>query len=234
MLPALVGPLQTLAARTLPAQSQIIEHLASAEVFFAVSLLIIGVLLMLFGYTAYKWIVVFNCVALGFWLGRLLGERAQINMVAAVIGALLLGAISWPLMKYAVAVCGGLVGSVVGMAIWVYFEQPVDMAWAGALVGIAVLGMLSFILFKTSVILFTCVQGATMSVLAIAALLIKYTPWSSDVDNSLAHKPVLMPLLVISVTLLGLIWQHQQHGLIGNDGAPAGAGGKSSEPKKEK
>jgi hypothetical protein len=82
-------------------------------------------------------------------------------------------------------------------------------------------------LFKTSVILFTCVQGATMSVLGIAALLMKYTPWSNEVDSSLAHKPVLMPLLVISVALLGLIWQHQQHGLIGNDGGPAGGSGKS-------
>jgi hypothetical protein len=229
---ALLTPLHLLAARTLPAQSRVLEHLATAEVFFALSLLIIGVLLMLFGYTAHKWIVVFNCIALGFWLGGLLGQRAQIATVAAVIGALLFGAVSWPLMKYAVAVCGGLVGAVVGMVIWVYFDQPTNMAWAGGLVGIALLGMLSFILFKTSVILFTCVQGAAMFVLGTAALLIKYTPWSNEVDNSLAHKPVLMPLLVISVALLGLIWQHQQHGLIGNDG-PGGGGGKA-EPKKEK
>ena len=37
---------------------------------------------------------------------------------------------------------------------------------------------------------------------------------------------VLMPLLVVSVAILGLLWQHMRHGLIGNDGAPAG--GKSS------
>jgi hypothetical protein len=98
------------------------------------------------------------------------------------------------------------------------------MAWAGGLVGLAVLGMLSFILFKTSVILFTCVQGALMLVMGGAALLIKYTPWASDVSASLSHKPVLMPVLVASIALLGLIWQHQRHGLIGNDGAPAGAG----------
>jgi hypothetical protein len=215
-----------LAARTLPQQSKILESLASAEFFLPAAFLLFGVVLILFGFKAYRWIVVINCIALGFWLGGLLGQRAQIATVAAVIGALLLGAISWPLMKYAVAVCGGLVGAVVGMVIWVYCDQPPEMAWAGGLVGIAVLGLLSFILFKTSVILFTCVQGAAMLVLGASALLIKYTPWSSQVNHSLANRPVLMPLLVFSIAILGLLWQHQRHGLIGNDGAPAGGMGK--------
>jgi hypothetical protein len=224
----------TLAAQTLPEQSKVLDSLAAAEVFFPTALLIIGMLLIFFGYKAYRAIVVFNCVALGFWLGGLLGERAQIATVAAVLGALLFGAISWPLMKYAVAVCGGLVGAVVGMAVWAYCEQPVDMAWAGGLTGLVVLGMLSFVLFKTSIILFTCVQGATMFVLGSSVLLMRYTPWASEVANSLNHKPVLMPLLVVSIALLGLIWQHQRHGLIGNDGAPTRGGGGSAAPKAEK
>ncbi len=137
-------------------------------------------------------------------------------------------------MKYAVAICGGLVGAVVGMAAWAYCEQPVSMAWAGGLMGLIVLGMLSFILFKTSIILFTCVQGATMFVLGSAALLIRYTPWSNEVGNSLNHKPVLMPLLVGSIAVLGLLWQHQRHGLIGNDGAPSGKGGGTGAAEKKK
>ena len=58
-----------------------------------------------------------------------------------------------------------------------------------------------------------------MFVLGSSVLLMRYTPWASEVANSLNHKPVLMPLLVVSIALLGLIWQHQRHGLIGNDGA---------------
>jgi hypothetical protein len=230
MFAPLALPLNLLASHTLPQQSKILESLSSGEAFLPAAILVFGVVLVLFGFKAYKWIVVLNCIALGFWLGGLLGQRAQIATVAAVIGALVLGAISWPLMKYAVAVCGGLVGAVIGMVIWVYCDQPADMAWAGGLVGVAVLGLLSFILFKTSVILFTCVQGAAMLVLGTSALLIKYTPWATQVDNSLATKPVLMPLLVFSIAILGLLWQHQRHGLIGNDGAPAGGMGKGAGP----
>ena len=217
-----------LAAHSLPEQSKVLDHLANAEVFFPIAILIIGALLILFGFKAHKWIVVFNCIALGFWLGGLLGEKAQVATVAAVIGALLFAAISWPLMKYAVAICGGLVGAVIGMVLWAYFEQPMDMAWAGGLVGLVLLGMLSFVLFKTSVILFTCVQGAAMLVLGTSALLIRYTPWKADINSNLVGKPILMPILVFSVAVLGLLWQHQRHGLIGNDGAPAGGKGSSS------
>lgn len=220
--------MSTLAARTLPQQSQIINSLASTEVYLAIALLVIGTLLVIFGYKAYKFIVVFNCILLGMWLGGMLGQRAQVATVAAVLGALLLGAISWPLMKYAVAVCGGLVGAVIGMIVWVYCEQPVDMAWAGGLIGLVVLGMLSFILFKTSVILFTCVQGAAMFVLGVVALLVKYTAWSSEINSSLSNKPALMPILVGSVALLGLLWQHHWHGLIGHEGGKSGGGSSSS------
>lgn len=219
--------LNMLAIRTLPEESQIISSLPSTELFFAIALFVIGSLLVLFGYKAYKFIVVFNCIALGFWLGGILGQRAQIATVCAVVGALLFGAISWPLMKYAVAVCGGLVGAVIGMLIWAYCEQPVEMAWAGGLIGLVVLGMLSFILFKTSVILFTCVQGSAMLVLGATALLMKYTSWSSDINNNLVNKPALMPILISSVAILGLLWQHQRHGFIGHEGAP-GSSGKSS------
>ncbi|HVS71968.1 MAG TPA: hypothetical protein VHQ47_11995 [Phycisphaerae bacterium] len=221
--------LHLLAAQSLPAQQQILDSLTNGEVFFPAALLIIGVLVVMFGFLAYRWIVVFNCVALGFYLGGLLGQRAQIATAAAVLGALLLGAISWPLMKYAVAVSGGLVGAIVGMAIWAYCEQPMAMLWAGALIGLIVLGMLSFILFKTSVILFTCVQGALMSVLGAAALFMRYTPWSSQAEDAFSHRPILMPLFVLSIAFLGMIWQHQKHGFLGNDGAPGG-GGSSPKP----
>jgi len=213
--------LTTLAARVLPQQSQVIDSLVSAEVYFALAVLVMGWLFLVYGFKAYRWIVVLNCVALGFYLGGLLGEKERIATVAAVLGALVLGAISWPLMKYAVAFCGGLVGAVVGMVIWNYFEQPANMAWAGGLVGLAALGLLSFVIFKASVILFTCVQGAAMLVLGAAALLIKYSPWAQDVSTNLAHKPVLMPTLVAGIAVLGLLWQHQRNGVIAGGGDSA-------------
>ena len=145
--------------------------------------------------------------------------------MGGIIGAVLLGAISWPLMKYAVAASGGMVGAIAGMSLWVYFGQPEADRWAGGLIGLVLLGMLSFVLFKASVILFSCIQGATMLVLGVCGLLMKYKPWENIVYTNLNNKPVLMPVIVFAVALLGIIHQHQKHGLLGDAGAGGGKGG---------
>ena len=221
--------------KMLPVEQTVLKELVQSIYFIPAALLICGVLMLLFGWKAHKWVVVVNCIALGFYVGSLLGEKAQVATVAAVVGGLLLGAMSWPLMKYSVAICGGLVGTVIGMVAWAYFmPNHLDVAWAGGLAGFILFAMLSFSLFKTSVILFTCVQGAAMLVLGTSALLIKYTPWDKDITHNLTQKPVLMPLLVISVAVMGLIFQHQRHGLLGHEGpGKPGAGGGKPEPAKK-
>lgn len=227
--------LTTLSAVTasLPEQTSALKTLAESELIFALGIGILGLLLLIFGFSHHKWIVVFNCIALGYVVGGMLGQRAQITTVGGIIGAVVLGAIAWPLMKYAVAISGGLVGAIVGMCLWVYFGQPEADRWAGALIGLVVLGMLSFCLFKTSVILFSCIQGAAMLVLGSCALLIKYTPWDHVVYTNLSTKPVLMPVLVFAVALLGIIYQHQRHGLLG-DAGPGGSKPASNPEAKKK
>lgn len=223
----------TLAISPLTQQQQVLDKLFKAEVYFPIALLIIGILLLFFGFKAYKAVVVFNCVALGYWLGGQLGDRVQIFTVGAIIGAVLLGAISWPLMKYAVALCGGLVGAIIGMVVWRWFDQPESLAWAGGLSGLIMLGLLSFVLFKFSVIFFSCVQGAAMLVLGGSALLMHYQPISNDLSSNLNNKPVLMPILVLAIALLGIVWQQQHHGLLGGEGGPKPSGGGDAKAAKK-
>lgn len=225
----------TTAPGMLPMEQTVVRELANSLYFFPAALLICGALMLLFSWKTYKWVVVINCIALGFWVGGMLGAKAEVATVAAVVGGLLMGAMSWPLMKYAAALCGGLVGAVIGMVVWAYFmPNHVDIAWAGGMAGFILFAMLSFSLFKTSVILFTCVQGAAMAVLGTAALLIRYTPWEKDIVHNLTQKPVLMPLLVFAVALMGLVFQHQRHGLVGHEGpSKPGSGGKPAEPAKK-
>jgi hypothetical protein len=145
----------------------------------------------------------------------------DLAIVASIAGAVLMGIVAWPLLKYAVAVCGGLVGFALGMVVWAYCDQPVNMAWAGGLVGLVLVGMLSFVLFKTTVILFTSIEGAALFVFGTCALLLHYAPWQKQVATSL-EKPILIPLIITTIAAISLFWQHQKHGLIGHDGAPAG------------
>lgn len=213
------------AADVLPEQRHALQTLSHARFYFAAAAVFFGVLILLFGWKRHRWVVAGNCAAFGLYIGGQLGQRAQITTVGAVLGAVLLGLVCWPLMKYAVAVCGGVVGAVIGMETWLYFHQPMQMRWAGAAIGMVVLGLLCFILFKASVMVFCSVQGAIMLILGAAALLMKYTPYKSLVYGDLMHRPILMPLLVFFTALLGLLFQQRKDGLFEHNAAakPAAA-----------
>src|SRR4051812_12649290 len=77
--------------RILPEQTRILQTLTAAEIYFPIALCAIGALLMVSGFKAYRWIVVLNFLALGFWVGNIMGERAQIGIIGGVMGAVLLG-----------------------------------------------------------------------------------------------------------------------------------------------
>jgi ABC-type spermidine/putrescine transport system permease subunit II len=83
--------------------------------------------------------------------------------------------------------------------------------------------MLSFVLFKTTVIVFTSIEGAALFVFGTCALLMHYAPWQKQVSTSLDTKPILLPLVITTLAMIALFWQHQKHGLIGHEGAPGGA-----------
>ena len=53
------------------------------------------------------------------------------------------------------------------------------------------------------------------------ALVLHYGPWQQKVTTSLDSRPILIPLIVTTVAMISLFWQHQKHGLIGHEGAPA-------------
>jgi len=231
----------TLASQSLPQQSQLLKDLADAKIYFPIALCVIGSLLMIWGYKAYKWIVLLNFIALGWFIGPMVVRSQTTNdkggqdlaIVMAIAGAVLMGVLAWPLLRYAVAACGGLVGFVIGMVVWAYCDQPLNLAWAGGLVGLAILGMLSFVLFKTTVILFTSIEGAGMFVFGTCALLMHYAPWQKQVSTSLDTKPILLPLVVGTIAAIALFWQHQQHGLIGHEGAPGGSAKPAGDAKKK-
>ena len=130
---------------------------------------------------------------------------------------LLLGALAFPLMKFAVAIFGGITGACIGANLWagiasalnraVDTEIPVNAYWIGALVGLMLCGMLAFILFKLSVVLFTSVSGATVAVLGGLALLLSFDPWYETIKSGLTASQLVVPLLVFVPAVIGLILQ---------------------------
>lgn len=189
-------------------------HIVLAGVFVAA-----GLVCMLQGFKLYKGVVLAIAMITGVSLGYTLGQQIKAELIVAGCLGVLLAVVAWPLMKYAVAVAGGIAGSFVGANTWTamanqstrFTEMPLspDAYWAGALMGLILFGLLSFILFELSVVLFTTFSGSVLATIGIIALLLHVPAWNAGVSNALRANPLVVPMLVIVPAVIGLVVQQQ-------------------------
>ena len=127
--------------------------------------LIVGVIMLLFGINVFKGVVIVNAAIVGAAAGAFLGDRAGNESVGAVIGGFTAAVLAWPLMKHAVAIMGFAIGSLVGASLWrIFAVQHPELYWAGGFIGGVTFGLLSFLLFRGCVMMYTSLQGASMAV----------------------------------------------------------------------
>ena len=191
---------------------------AQAGALQAVALVLVGVVFLLYGYRYFKAVVIINAAAIGALCGMYLGTRAgsaSMPVVLGVAGAVLLGVLAWPAIRYCVCLMGALAGAVVGMGLWHFVAEAVGLrelgqySWAGALVGMVVVGMLAFVVFQTCVMIFTSVQGALMIVSGACALLLAPgLGLKESVLPALRDNPYLLTVLIGVPAVLGFAFQH--------------------------
>jgi hypothetical protein len=173
----------------------------------AAILVLVGVLYLLFGYYMFKGLVILNAAALGAALGALLGSHQGAALPAALVGAVVAAAVTWPLMRYAVAIMGGMFGAMVGASLWNTFNPHPEFAWAGAVMGLIACSLLCFIVFRGCVMSFTALQGAAMAVFGILGLALKYDGVAPSVLNTFQTSHLTMPIAIFLPTLAGIIFQ---------------------------
>ena len=201
-----------------PAQGDLLHWCQSAAPGVAVILILMGIVYLLFGFTIAKILVTLNAALIGGFLGAIIGEKAG-GGGAALPGAITAGLLSataaWPTLKGSVAVFGGLLGAVVGVAIWRLSDLDPNFGWSGGLTGLVLCGLLSLLLFRPCVITYTSLQGAVMVVFGTLALMLKHDDLGPSLSYQLAGKPFLLPMTIFVPTLLGYIYQQSM--------SPAGA-----------
>ena len=194
----------------------------------AAILVVVGLTCMLQGYKFYKWVVVLTALVLGIAVGYKLGQHIQAEVIVAGCLGVLLAVVAWPFMKFAVAICGGLAGAFLGANAWTAIATQVNASsqsitlppeayWAGALIGLVVLGLLSFILFELSVVVFTSISGSTLAVLGIISLLLQVPAWQTGIADTIRANPLIVPMLVAVPAVIGLVLQQQMGGLQKSD-----------------
>ena len=175
----------------------------------ALVLMLAGIVFLLWGFYAFKALVTLNAILIGAWIGSMIGQRTGGPLPAALIGAFTAATITWPLMKYAIAVMGGLIGTLIGMSLWRACGLDPAFAASGGGMGLIFFGMLSFILFRTSIIMFTSVQGAVMLIVGILSIVYKFNGIDTHaIDTRLLVSPMIMPAVVAIAAVIGLIYQN--------------------------
>lgn len=197
-----VGPLDQW-----PQQADLLQWASAMHGGTAALLAVFGILYLAFGYYVFKYLVTLNAVVLGIWAGVFLGQRMGHALPAGIVGGLLAAALTWPLLKYAIAVLGGVFGFMLGVTVWNAAGYDPAYGTAGGLIGLVTLGMLSFVLFRSSVVLFMSIQGSVMLVFGAIGLATKYESIGTPLMDTLAAQHFVLPISLLVPLVFGLLYQ---------------------------
>ncbi len=198
----------------LQALDQIWQQATALSWLQAVLAISFGVIPLMYGWRIYKVLTVIGFALLGLHIGLWVGARVEHALIGSVIGTILAIALALPLMRWAVCILGALSGAVIAAGVWYACMLPQEFVWAGALVGLVAGGLLSFAIFKFSVMFFTSFGGASLIIVGAFALIYRFETFVQDPPtmqlNTLYYNyHWFLPAVLAVVTLFGIILQYR-------------------------
>ncbi|MFW5653841.1 MAG: DUF4203 domain-containing protein [Planctomycetota bacterium] len=207
----------------------LIDTLAQLHIVWAGIFVVCGLLSVFFGYRWHRWIVMLTAFIVGMAIGTALSAAVETQLIVATCVGVVLAIIAWPLMKYAVTICGALIGGFVGAHVWTTLNQPPDAIWAGALTGFMMFGLLSFLIHRAIIVTMTCVAGAFVLIMGVITMLVHVPAWELALRDAFSSNTVLIPLFVLTASVIGIVAQLDETRAPGaggsSGGGPAGRSG---------
>jgi len=187
-------------------------YITSLNLVEAATFISFGAVCLLYGWRVFKVLVVISFALLGLFLGivitdKIVGLNSQ--LIGGLIGMGLLAVLSVPLMRWSVCILGAVAGGILASGIWYASGFLERYIWAGALIGMVAGGMISFIIFKVAVILFSSLGGSGLIVVGILALLYRYPDTSGSVENVVFTQRWFLPVALMVPTLTGIFLQNK-------------------------
>lgn len=193
------------------------EQISTLTWFQAVLAVSFGVVYLIYGWRIFKVLTVISFGLIGMFVGMTIGKNVGNEMWGGIIGLAAMAILSIPLMKWCICLLGALAGGTLTGAIWYAFGLPQLYMWAGAAVGAVAGGMISFIVFKAAVMLFTSLGGSTIMMTGFLALLHLYELKTEPpvdgaitfVQDHIYNNHWFLPLTLLAPTIFGLFIQHK-------------------------
>jgi len=191
---------------------EIWKQITSLDLVEALTFLAFGSVCLLYGWRVFKILVVICFGLIGLIIGMsVTGQVVGLNnqLAGGLIGMGILAVLSVPLMKWGVSLLGALAGAIIAAAIWYACNLPENFIWAGALTGFVAGGMISFIVFKVAIMLFTSLGGSVLMAAGVMALLYIYPPTTSKIENLIYFKKWFLSVAIVAPTFFGVILQNK-------------------------
>lgn len=188
------------------------QQITSLDLIEALTFVSFGSVCLFYGWRVFKILVVINFGLIGLLIGMTLTRQIpSINnqLAGGLIGMGVLAVLAVPLMRWGVSILGALAGAFIAASIWYACNLPETYIWAGALTGLVAGGMISFIIFKLAVMLFTSLWGSVLITAGSLALLYIYEKTASQVQNLVFDKKWFLPVVIIVPTVIGVILQYK-------------------------
>jgi hypothetical protein len=189
------------------------NQITSLSWFEAVLAVSFGVVYLLYGWRIFRILVIICFGLIGMYLGMGAGQMAGSRLWGGIIGLALFAAVSAPLMKWCVCILGAGAGGVLTGGLWYACGLPQMYLWAGAAVGLVAGGMISFIVLKAAVMLFTSLGGSVITVAGMLRLLDLYEkttePVTNHIETLLREQNWFLPAVLIIPTIVGIVAQNK-------------------------
>jgi hypothetical protein len=189
------------------------EQVTTLSWLHAVIAISFGVVYLLYGWRIFKVLVVICFGLVGLFAGIKIGTRFDLGILGGIIGLSLLAGISIPLMRWAVSILGAIAGGILTSGVWYAFELPEKYMPAGTIIGIIAGGMISFIVFRVAIMLFTSFGGGALIITGLLALVYRYesiqNPPTETIKAMLYNHHWFVPVLMLAPTLIGIIVQNK-------------------------
>jgi len=178
----------------------------------ALTFISFGAVCLFYGWRVFKILVVITFGLLGLIIGMTMASKlvgSDNQLVGGLVGMGLMASLSVPLMRWAVSILGALAGAVLTGGAWYAVGLNESFMWAGALTGLVAGGMISFIVFRVAIILFTSLGGSALAMSGVLAVLNRYDQTSETVWMLVSTRKWFLPIVLLVPTIVGIIAQHK-------------------------
>jgi len=187
------------------------KHVTSLDVVEAVTFIAFGTVWLFYGWRVFK-ILVTICFGL---LGLFLGIYANENFIGGnsfwmgLLCVVFFSVLSIPFMRWGVSLLGAASGGILTAGVWLALGLPQEYVWAGGLIGLIAGGMISFIVFKIAVILFTSLGGSILLAVGLLAIACQQLIPAGQLKFFANSNQWFLPALILAPMGVGLYLQHR-------------------------